>query len=121
MTMLTFPQKPRLTVYIVFRETFTTVLFCDFTHLVNCQAKMTGTKWAPFPLLNIIWLSQPFVAPGTLPKKLRLGIEVGIGRATAPRAFAILSKYARIPPSSAGGMNGLPSPLGGEGLPRGVI
>jgi len=23
-----------------------------------------------------------------------------------------LSKYARIPPSSAGGMNGLPSPLG---------
>jgi hypothetical protein len=27
----------------------------------------------------------------------------------------ILSKYARIPPSSAGGMNGLPSPLGGEG------
>jgi hypothetical protein len=26
-----------------------------------------------------------------------------------------LSKYARIPPSSAGGMNGLPSPLGGEG------
>jgi len=24
----------------------------------------------------------------------------------------ILSKYARIPPSSAGGMNGLPSPLG---------
>ena len=45
---------------------------------------------------------------------------------------AILSKYSRIPPSSAGGMNGLPSPLaaspegplarrGGEGLPRGVI
>jgi len=32
-----------------------------------------------------------------------------------------LSKYARIPPSFAGGMNGLPSPLGGEGLPRGVI
>ena len=32
-----------------------------------------------------------------------------------------LSKYSRIPPSSAGGMNGLPSPLGGEGLPRGVI
>ena len=28
---------------------------------------------------------------------------------------ADLSKYARIPPSSAGGMNGLPSPLGGEG------
>jgi hypothetical protein len=27
----------------------------------------------------------------------------------------LLSKYARIPPSSAGGMNGLPSPLGGEG------
>jgi four helix bundle protein len=27
----------------------------------------------------------------------------------------ILSKYARIPPSSAGGMNGLPSPLGGKG------
>jgi len=27
----------------------------------------------------------------------------------------MLSKYARIPPSSAGGMNGLPSPLGGEG------
>jgi len=27
-----------------------------------------------------------------------------------------LSKYARIPPSSAGGMNGLPSPLGGRGL-----
>jgi len=26
-----------------------------------------------------------------------------------------LSKYSRIPPSSAGGMNGLPSPLGGEG------
>ena len=26
-----------------------------------------------------------------------------------------LSKYARIPPSSAGGMNGLPSPLGVEG------
>ena len=26
-----------------------------------------------------------------------------------------LSKYARIPPSSAGGMNCLPSPLGGEG------
>ena len=26
-----------------------------------------------------------------------------------------LSKYARIPPSFAGGMNGLPSPLGGEG------
>jgi len=26
-----------------------------------------------------------------------------------------LSKYGRIPPSSAGGMNGLPSPLGGEG------
>jgi len=32
-----------------------------------------------------------------------------------------LSKCARIPPSFAGGMNGLPSPLGGEGLPRGVI
>jgi hypothetical protein len=28
---------------------------------------------------------------------------------------AFLSKYARIPPSFAGGMNGLPSPLGGEG------
>jgi len=27
----------------------------------------------------------------------------------------LLSKYARIPPSFAGGMNGLPSPLGGEG------
>jgi len=29
-----------------------------------------------------------------------------------------LSKYSRIPPSSAGGMNGLPSPLaaGPEGL-----
>jgi len=26
-----------------------------------------------------------------------------------------LSKYARIPPSSAGRMNGLPSPMGGEG------
>ena len=26
-----------------------------------------------------------------------------------------LSKYSRIPPNSAGGMNGLPSPLGGEG------
>jgi len=26
-----------------------------------------------------------------------------------------LSKCARIPPSSAGGMNGFPSPLGGEG------
>jgi len=29
--------------------------------------------------------------------------------------IVILSKYSRIPPSSAGGMNGLPSPLGGEG------
>jgi len=28
---------------------------------------------------------------------------------------SVLSKYSRIPPSSAGGMNGLPSPLGGEG------
>ena len=28
---------------------------------------------------------------------------------------SFLSKYARIPPSSAGAMNGLPSPLGGEG------
>ena len=37
----------------------------------------------------------------------------------APRSFIEtelnLSKCARIPPSSAGGMNGLPSPLGGEG------
>jgi hypothetical protein len=33
----------------------------------------------------------------------------------------MLSKCAGIPPSSAEGMNGLPSPLGGEGLPRGVI
>ncbi|MEI9479528.1 MAG: hypothetical protein WCO26_23560, partial [Deltaproteobacteria bacterium] len=27
--------------------------------------------------------------------------------------LTVLSKYARIPPSFAGGMNGLPSPLGG--------
>ena len=32
-----------------------------------------------------------------------------------------LPKYARIPPSSAGGMNGLPSPLGGEGLGEGEM
>jgi hypothetical protein len=32
-----------------------------------------------------------------------------------------LSKYARIPPSSAGGMNGFPSPLGGEGKGEGEM
>jgi len=36
-----------------------------------------------------------------------------------PSYKSFLSKYARIPPSSAGRMNGLPSPLGGEGKGEG--
>jgi hypothetical protein len=42
-----------------------------------------------------------------------------IGLIKMPKArvcLLILSKYARIPPSFGGGMNGLPSPVGGEGL-----
>ena len=34
---------------------------------------------------------------------------------------SFLSKYSRIPPSSAGGINGLPSPLGGVGLGEGEM
>jgi hypothetical protein len=36
-------------------------------------------------------------------------------KAGSEMALPFLSKYARIPPSSTGGMNGLPSPPRGEG------
>jgi len=49
---------------------------------------------------------------GILPLAELEAIEVGPSQVIE---FMSLSKCARIPPSSAGGMNGLPSLLGGEG------
>ena len=49
-----------------------------------------------------------------LPKEIQAQAEgIVFGELLTTNPF--LSKYSRIPPSSAGGMNGLPSPLGGEG------
>jgi len=47
--------------------------------------------------------------------------HMGVRQGTTGFARGVPLKYARIPPSTAGGMNGLPSPLGGEGQGEGEI
>jgi len=52
-------------------------------------------------------------AKAKVEKKLNLSLNLNLHEVRKPQPQPLpLSKYVRIPPSSAGGMNGLPSPLG---------
>jgi len=78
--------------------------WCIYNYgLINIRSQNTGTFW------RILDYGTRFVD-----HRFRLcQTYCTVSEKTLHRtSFRTLSKYARIPPSSAGGMNGLPSPLG---------
>jgi len=88
----------------------------DFISRMGKLTQETGTRILAWALMrnhvHLLFFSGP-AGISQFMRRLLTGYALRYNRRHPRNGH--LSKYARIPPSSAGGMNSLPSPLGGEG------